>query len=248
MPKEAPHSLVQGVIAACLIGLLAGSISSMTGEAIYRAKAWRSRPALRLACGALTLVAASALLARIAAPSAAFGPGAGAIRWVEAGAPAALTILAVAVLRALSTAAASAAGGCGGLFVPFLAVGDLAGRVFAVALGVPGDLAGSAGAACGIAAGYRLPFTALALVLGQGGPPLATLTGAGAVVVAGLAAIGTEWVVDRVLGNAFELVERRSGWPPGTPAPEPAGATRSPARERSPGPAGARRARARRPR
>jgi H+/Cl- antiporter ClcA len=115
------------------------------------------------------------------------------------------------VLRAIATASAAAAGGCGGLFVPFLAVGDLAGRVFAPVLGVPGDLAGAAGAACGIAAGYRLPFTAVALVLGQGGPDRATLTCLAAVAFAGATAMGTEWVIDRALGQGFEAVERRTG-------------------------------------
>jgi CIC family chloride channel protein len=93
--------------------------------------------------------------------------------------------------------------------VPFLAVGDLAGRVFAGPLGVPGDLAGAAGAACGIAAGYRLPITAVALVLEQGGPQLASLTCLGAVAVAGLTAAGVERGVDRVLGRTFAEVEPR---------------------------------------
>jgi H+/Cl- antiporter ClcA len=47
-----------------------------------------------------------------------------------------------------------------------------------------GDLAGAAGAAAGIAGGYRLPFTAIAMVLGVGGPPTATLTCLGVVAVA----------------------------------------------------------------
>ena len=38
---------------------------------------------------------------------------------------------------------------------------DLAGRVFAPSLEVPGDLAGAAGAAGGISGGYHLPFTAM---------------------------------------------------------------------------------------
>ena len=87
-----------------------------------------------------------------------------------------LTLLAVCLLRAVATTAAVAAGGCGGVFVPFLAVGDIAGRVFAPGLGVGNDLAGAAGAAGGIAGGYRLPLTAVVMVLGVGGPPLATLT------------------------------------------------------------------------
>ena len=116
------------------------------------------------------------LLAKIASPSAAVGPGGGAILWAENVNALPLTLLAVCLLRAVATTAAVAAGGCGGVFVPFLAVGDLAGRVFAPGLGVGNDLAGAAGAAGGIAGGYRLPLTAVAMVLGVGGPPLATLT------------------------------------------------------------------------
>jgi H+/Cl- antiporter ClcA len=109
-----------------------------------------------------------------------------------------MTVLAVALLRAAATTAAVAAGGCGGLFVPYMAVGDLAGRVFAPGLGVPGDLAGSAGATSGIAGGYGLPFTAVAVVLGQGGPPLATLTCLATVAAAALVAAGARWARDRL--------------------------------------------------
>ena len=42
VPKEPPHSLYQAVITALLIGVLSGSITSLSGAAIYRAKAWRA--------------------------------------------------------------------------------------------------------------------------------------------------------------------------------------------------------------
>ena len=98
-----------------------------------------------------------------------------------------------------STTASSAVGGCGGLFVPFLAIGDLGGRVFAPSLGVPPDLAGAAGAASGISGGYHLPFTALALLLGQGGAPLAVLTGLATVIVAAYVGTGTAFLLDLAL-------------------------------------------------
>jgi H+/Cl- antiporter ClcA len=203
VPQEPPHSLYQGLITALLIGALSGSITALSGAAIYRAKAWQASPAVRLAIGGVTLGVAAVLLSKIAAPSAAIGPGGGAITWVEnATGTAALTVLAVDVLRAVATTASAAAGGCGGLFVPFLAIGDLAGRVFAPSLEVPGDLAGAAGAAGGISGGYHLPFTAVALVLGQGGPPLAVLTCLGTVVVAGVAGTGAAQLLDRLLSFA----------------------------------------------
>jgi H+/Cl- antiporter ClcA len=87
------------------------------------------------------------------------------------------------------------------VFVPFLAIGDLAGRVFAPALGLGHDLAGSSGAAAGIAGGYHLPLTAVAMVLGVGGPHLATLTCLATVVVAYFAGAAAERLLDRVLAR-----------------------------------------------
>src|SRR5262249_16301889 len=130
-PSEPPHSLSQAVMTVVLIGVLSGSITSLTGVAVYRAKAWHAHPAFRLAVAALGLGAAGVALMLIAAPQAAIGPGGGAINWVESAPKDAKVVLAVALLRAAATISAAAAGGCGGVFVPFLAVGDLGGRVFA---------------------------------------------------------------------------------------------------------------------
>jgi len=185
VPHEPPHTFYQAMITALLIGALSGTITALSGAAVYRAKFFSVHPFLRLAVSGLVLATAALILARIAAPSAAVGPGSGAIRWVESTPASALTVFAVDILRAIATISTAAGGGCGGLFVPFLAIGDLAGRVFAPSLRVPNDLAGAAGAAGGISGGYHLPFTAVAMVLGQGGPPLALLTCLATVAVAG---------------------------------------------------------------
>jgi CIC family chloride channel protein len=192
VPKEPPVSLVQAVLTALFIGAASGAISSTAGVAVYRAKKWKASPLVRLALGGVATIVTALVLARIAAPSAASGPGGGAIRWAERVDALPLTLLAVCLLRAVATTAAVAAGGCGGVFVPFLAVGDLAGRVFAPGLGVGNDLAGAAGAAGGIAGGYRLPLTAVAMELGLGGPPRATLTCLATIGIAWLAGLGAE--------------------------------------------------------
>src|SRR5262245_42970996 len=200
VPKESPHSFYQALVTALLIGGLSGSITSLSGAAIYRAKAWKASPIIRLAFGGLASGVAAVIIALIASPEAAIGPGGGAILWVESTTgTAALTVLAVDVLRAVATTATAAAGGCGGLFVPFLAIGDLAGRVFAPSLKIPSDLAGAAGAAGGISGGYHLPFTAVALVLSQGGPRLAVLTCLATLVVAAVAGTGSARLLDRIL-------------------------------------------------
>jgi H+/Cl- antiporter ClcA len=203
VPKEPPHSFYQAIVTALLVGALSGTITAISGAAISRAKAFMVHPIIRFTLGGLVLGAAAVILAKIAAPSAAVGPGSGAIRWVESTPASVLTIFAVDILRAVATTSSAAAGGCGGLFVPFLAIGDLAGRVFAPSLRLPSDLAGAAGAAGGISGGYHLPFTAIAMVLGQGGNHLAMLTCFATVVVAGF--LGT--IVASLVGHSY--IEKR---------------------------------------
>lgn len=198
VPKEAPISVAQAGITALFIGGLAGGITAIAAAAIARAKKWRAAPGVRLGVGGLALAAAALTLVVVAEPRAAFGPGGGAILWAETTSALPSALLLVAVLRAACTTAAAAAGGCGGVFVPFLAVGDLAGRVFSPGLGVGGDLAGAAGAAAGIAGGYALPLTALAMVLGVGGPILATLTCLATVGVAYLSGLGVVAALDHL--------------------------------------------------
>jgi H+/Cl- antiporter ClcA len=210
VPKEPPHSVTQAVATAVLIGVLSGSITSIAGSAIYRAKAWDAHPAMRLAGGAIAVGAAAVTLVLIASPQAAVGPGTGAILWAENAPPNAKTVLVVSLLRAVATTAGAAAGGCGGLFVPFLAIGDLGGRVFAHAFGVPDDLAGSSGAASGIAGGYRLPFTAIAVVLGQGGDHVAMLCCLATVLVATFAGAAAGTLLDRFVGIGNAYIAKRA--------------------------------------
>jgi H+/Cl- antiporter ClcA len=198
VPHEPPVGLAQAAITVLFIGAASGGISSAAAFAVNRAKKWKASPVVRLALGGAATLATALLLERIASDSAAVGPGGGAIVWAETTAAAPLALLAVCVLRAIATTAAVAAGGCGGVFVPFLAVGDLAGRVFAPGLGVGNDLAGAAGAAGGIAGGYRLPVTAAMMVLGVGGPPRELLTSLATVCVATAAGGGVEKVLAKV--------------------------------------------------
>ena len=203
VPKEPPADLAQALKTAIFIGALSGAITSLAGSAIYYAKKWQASPVVRLAFGGVALAGTAAALVSVASPAAAIGPGGGAIIWAETSGALPPALLAVALLRAAATTAAVAAGGCGGVFVPFLAIGDISGRVFAPSLGVGDDLAGTAGAAGGIAGGYRLPITAATMALGIGGPRLATLTCLGTVVIASVAGAGAAIMVDRMTKLPF---------------------------------------------
>lgn len=198
VPKVPPSDLWDAVAAALFIGAIAGAVTSFSGEAIYWARGWKAKPSVRLLIGALAMLSLAVVTAMLATPAAAFGPGGAAIIWAETVETTPYHLLAVALLRAASTTAAVAAGGCGGVFVPFLAIGDLSGRVFAAAFGVPPDLAGAAGAAAGIAGGYRLPLTAAAMVLGVGGPESAKLTCLATVAVAAFSGLLTARAVNKL--------------------------------------------------
>jgi chloride channel protein, CIC family len=191
VPRVPPGGFLAALQATLCIGVLAGALTALTGEAIYWARGWRDRPLTRLLIGGAALLVLALLIGVMATPAAAFGPGGAAIVWAETTNPAPLRLLALALLRAAATTAAVLAGGCGGVFVPFLAIGDLSGRVFAAPFGIAADLAGAAGAAAGIAGGYRLPFTAMAMVLGVGGPEGAQLTSMATVLVAALSGLLT---------------------------------------------------------
>ena len=206
VPRLPPGGFLAALQATLCIGVLAGSLTALTGEAIYWVRGWRDRPLMRLLIGGAALSVLALLIGVLATPAAAFGPGGTAIVWAETTNPAPLRLLALALLRAAATTAAVLAGGCGGVFVPFLAIGDLSGRVFAAPFGIAADLAGAAGAAAGIAGGYRLPFTAMAMVLGVGGPEGAQLTSMATVLVAALSGLLTARAA-----NAFSTLVR-GGW------------------------------------
>jgi chloride channel protein, CIC family len=208
VPKVPPSDIWDAVGAALFIGAIAGSITSLSGEAIYGARGWKASPVVRLMVGGLVMLLLSVVTAMIATPAAAFGPGGAAIIWAETVETTPYHLLAVALLRAASTTAAVAAGGCGGVFVPFLAIGDLGGRVFAAAFGVPSDLAGAAGAAAGIAGGYRLPLTAVAMVLGVGGPESAKLTCLATVGVAAISGLVTARTVNKFSSFILTKIHR----------------------------------------
>jgi CIC family chloride channel protein len=197
VPHEAPRSFAQGLTTALFIGVVSGGITALAGAAIYRAKKWQASPLVRLAVGGLAIVATTLLIAAVAVPSAAVGPGGGAISWAENTQALPLSLLIVCLLRVASTTAAVAAGGCGGVFVPFLAIGDIGGRVFAPAVGIGNDLAGASGAAAGISGGYRLPLTAVAMVLGIGGAFAAKVTCLATVAIAYVTGAGVQAALER---------------------------------------------------
>ncbi len=206
VPAIAPGDLLLALATAALVGALSGAFGSVTGTAIYKARAWSATPRVKFLTGGAVLAACIVAIGFLAAPTAAIGPGASAVSWAEASQASAWTLLALVVLRAVATTAAVMAGGCGGLFVPLLSIGDLAGRALAPGLGVSTELAAAAGAAGSIAGGYRLPLTAIAMVLTVGGPLPARLTCVAAVGFATASGVVAAYLLDRFVLNRASKV------------------------------------------
>src|SRR5262249_1132466 len=70
VPHEPPVNFSQAAITALFIGALSGTITSLAGAAIYRAKKWRASPFVRLLLGSLATAVTAVALINIAAPSA----------------------------------------------------------------------------------------------------------------------------------------------------------------------------------
>lgn len=197
VPTIPPRDLLQALSTAALVGALSGAVCSATGAAIYRARSWSADPLPKLLAGGAVLLGCVMAIRVLASPEAAVGPGASAVTWAEGASASAWTLLAVAGLRALATTAAVGAGGCGGLFVPFLAIGDVCGRALAPGLGATGELAAAAGSAGAIAGGYRLPLTAVALAITVGGPTSSRLTCVAAIAFAAASGVLVAYLLDR---------------------------------------------------
>jgi len=204
VPAIAPSDLKQALATAALVGAVSGVLCSVTGAAIYGARSWSAGPVAKILTGGAVLFGCVMVIRALASPAAAIGPGAGAVSWAEGASASTWTLIAVAGLRAVATTAAVTAGGCGGLFVPFLSIGDLCGRALAPSLGATSDLAAAAGSAGAIAGGYRLPLTAIAMVITLGGPASARLTCVASVAFAAAAGVAAAYALDQLKARRLE--------------------------------------------
>ncbi|MCU1455193.1 MAG: hypothetical protein JWN46_3339 [Acidimicrobiales bacterium] len=130
------------------------------------------RPVVRALCGGLVLAGLVVISRATFHESLLLGPGYRAITWSLEPSRALWLVAALFVLRAAGTAAAVGGGGVGGLFVPLVVQGALAGRVMGNLVGVPGSsLFPVVGVAAFLGAGYRVPLAAVMFVAESTGRP-----------------------------------------------------------------------------
>jgi CIC family chloride channel protein len=185
----APPFTFKDLTAAAVLGLFAGigarAFAWMLRHAkqLARTTPWFVRvPAAGIAVAAL-FAAARGLTGR----NLVTGPGYETIQWALSPSRALWLVAAILVMRCVATSATVAGGGVGGLFVPLVVAGALAGRLVGGAFHeLDTSLFTVVGVAAFLGAGYRVPLAGVMFVAEATGRPGFVVPGLIAAVVAEL--------------------------------------------------------------
>jgi CIC family chloride channel protein len=175
--------------AALALGLLAGGGARLFASMLRAAKhlaetipVW-----IRVTAAGLGLAAIFVLARLLAVGNLTTGPGYDTIRWALDPTRSVWVVAAILALRCVATSTAVVGGGVGGLFVPLVVAGALAGRVVGGAFhALDTSLFTVIGVAAFLGAGYRVPLAGVMFVAEATGRPGFIVPGLLAAVVAQL--------------------------------------------------------------
>lgn len=184
-----PPFSFKDLAAALVLGLLAG-IGARTFAHMLRAAKHVARlmsPWVRVPVAGITLAACFVGARLLAGANLTTGPGYDTIRWALDPTRSVWLVAAILILRIVATSTTVAGGGVGGLFIPLVVAGALAGRVVGgAANALDTSLFTVVGAAAFLGAGYRVPLAAVVFVAEATGRPGFVVPGLLAAVVAEL--------------------------------------------------------------
>jgi len=195
-----PPFSFKDLTAALLLGLLAGVGARVFALMLRAGKqiAARVTPWIRVPAAGAVLIGCFVAARGLAGESLTTGPGYDTIRWALDPTRSAWLIAAILVLRCVATSTAVAGGGVGGLFIPLVVAGALAGRTVGGTFNaLDTSLFTVIGAAAFLGAGYRVPLAAVVFVAEATGRP-------GFVVPGLLAAVVAELVMGRESVTAYQ--------------------------------------------
>jgi len=191
--KDLTAALVLGVLAGLGARGFAGMLT-VAKRVSARTAAW-----VRVPLAGAGLVVCFVIARVLAGENLTTGPGYDTIRWALDPTRSAWLVAAILVLRCVATSTTVAGGGVGGLFIPLVVAGALAGRVVGGAVNaLDTSLFTVVGAAAFLGAGYRVPLAAVVFVAEATGRP-------GFVVPGLLAAVVAELVMGPRSVTAYQL-------------------------------------------
>ena len=199
-----PPFTFKDLTGALVLGLLAGLGARTFAALLQGAKTLSARvaPWVRIPVSGLLLAAFFVAARLLAGENLTTGPGYDTIQWALDPTRSVWLIAAILALRCLATSTAVAGGGVGGLFIPLVVAGSLAGRVVGGAVNaLDTSLFTVVGAAAFLGAGYRVPLAAVVFVAEATGRPGFVVPGLLAAVVAELAMGSRSVTAYQVVGS-----------------------------------------------
>jgi CIC family chloride channel protein len=184
-----PPFSFKDLAAAVMLGLLAGSLARLFAWLLRSAKGLAtSVPVwMRLPASGIALAGLFVLARLLTGENLTTGLGYDTIRWALDPARSVWLVAAILALRCLATSTTVAGGGVGGLFIPLVVAGALAGRIVGGAINaLDTSLFTVIGAGAFLSAGYRVPLAAVVFVAEATGRPGFIVPGLLAAVVAEL--------------------------------------------------------------
>ncbi len=203
-----PPISFKDLAAAIALGILAGLGAHLFAWSLRTAKrlteivpVWVRVPAAGVALAAMFFIARL-----LAGQNLTTGPGYDTIHWALSPAHSVWVVAAILALRCLATSTAVAGGGVGGLFVPLVVAGALAGRMVGGTFNaLDTSLFTVVGVAAFLGAGYRVPLAGVMFVAEATGRP-------GFIVPALLAAVVAQLIMGR--GSVTPYQQAADGNPP----------------------------------
>src|SRR5581483_8341545 len=213
----APPFALRDLLGAAALGLACGAGARLFAAALLAAKSLATRwpRTVRVAIGGGSIAGCFAAGRLLTGESVVIGPGYTTIGWALEPGHAFGVILALFAVRGLATVFAVGAGGVGGLFVPLVVQGALAGSAMGSlvnASAASATLFPLLGVAAFLGAGYRVPLAAVVFVAESTGRP-------GFVVPGLIAAASSQLLMGRASVTPYQqdvrigLLERRRALP-----------------------------------
>src|SRR5947209_1014052 len=174
---------------AAVLGMLAGGGARVFAWMLRRAKEISGRLAawVRVPAAGASLAGIFVLARALSGHNLTTGPGYDTIRWALQPGHSVWLVCAILALRCIATSTTVAGGGVGGLFIPLVVAGALAGRIVGgTAHALDTSLFTVIGVAAFLGAGYRVPLAGVMFVAEATGRPGFVVPGLIAAVVAEL--------------------------------------------------------------
>jgi CIC family chloride channel protein len=184
-----PPFSFKDIAAALALGLVAGFGARLFAAMLRRAKdvAGTVNVWIRVPAAGLSLIGIFVVTRLLTGENLTTGPGYLTLEWALDPAHSVWLVAAILALRCVATTTAVAGGGVGGLFIPLVVAGALAGRAVGGAVNaLDTSLFTVIGVAAFLGAGYRVPLAAVVFVAEATGRPGFIVPGLLAAVVAEL--------------------------------------------------------------